>query len=333
MTEAVEKISEEARDVRELRAYVGDLLTIARIPLSRIATESGVPLQRLNAWINGTGGESVVAQLFAWKAEIDEASADPGGFVMTPTAERIIRAFDRARESRGGVAHAGGEETQERGIALVYGASGTGKSRAAEWYLKRAGQPRPLGLWPVVLVRCTGSEGNREALHANILASMEGATFYPQRHEKKIDTIRSRVPDGGLIIFDEAQLLSRRRLDELRYFPDQCGIAIALIGNLTGYKELVDAKIGQIMSRVGGSRVVVDLPTEGDVDALLAAWEIKGAKLRETAVMIGVQDGGLRLLANTARAARQFAKVKGKAIDAEIFMAGAISAGAWGTLL
>ena len=332
MTEAIEKISEEAMDVRELRAYIGDLLTIARIPLSRIATESGASLQRVKAWVDGTGGESAIAPLLAWKAEIDEAGIDAGGCVMTPTAERIIRAFDRARESRGGVAHAGDEETQERGIALIYGASGVGKSKAAEWYLKRIGQPRPLGEWPVVLVRCTGSDINREALHANILASMPGAALYPQRHERKIDTIRSRVPDGGLIIFDEAQLLSRRRLDELRYFPDQCGIAIALMGNLTGYKELVDAKIGQIMSRVGGSRVVVDLPTEGDVDALLAAWEIKGAKLRETAVMIGVQDGGLRLLANTARAARQFAKVKGKAVDAEIFIAGAISAGAWGAL-
>ena len=149
---------------------------------------------------------------------------------------------------------------------------------------------------------------------------------------KKIDTIRSRVPEGGLIIFDEAHLLSRRRLDELRYFPDQCSIALAFMGNLTGYKELVDAKIGQIMSRVGGSRVVVDLPTEGDVDALLNAWEIRGRKVREMAIMIGVQDGGLRLLANTARVARQFAKVKGKAIDEDIFKAAAVACGAWGGL-
>ena len=271
MTEAIERISEEAREVRELRAYIDDLLTIARIPLSRIATESGASLQRVKAWVDGTGGESATAPLLAWKAEIDEAGADSGDFVMTPTAERIIRAFDRARESKGGVAHPDNEETQERGIALVYGASGVGKSKTAEWYLKRAGKPRPLGAWPVVMVRCTGNEGTREALHANILASMEGAEFYPQKYEKKIDTIRSRIPDGGLVIFDEAQLLSLRRLDELRYLPDQCGIAIALMGNLTGYKELVDAKIGQIMSRVGGSRVKIDLPAEGDVDALLDA--------------------------------------------------------------
>lgn len=332
MTEAIEKISDEARDVRELRAYVDDLLTIAKIPLSRIATESGAALQRVKAWVDGTGGESAIAPLLAWKAEIDEASAHAGGFVMTPTAERIIKAFDRARESRGGVAHADDEETQERGIALIYGASGVGKSKAAEWYLEQAGKPRPLGLWPVVLVHCTGNEGTREALHANVLASMDGANFYPQKYEKKIDTIRSRIPDGGLIIFDEAHLLSRRRLDELRYFPDKCGIALAFMGNLTGYKELVDAKIGQIMRRVRGARVVVDLPTEGDVDALLSAWGIRGRAVREKALMIGVQDGGLALLDDTVRVARQYAKVKGKAIDDEIFTHAAISVGAWGEL-
>ncbi len=332
MAETIEKISEDAWEVRELRGYVDDLLTVAKIPLSRIATESGASLQRLKAWVDGTGGESAIAPLLAWKAEIAAASAHAGGFVMTPTAERIIKAFDRARESRGGVANLGGEETQQRGIALIYGASGVGKSETAKWYLESAGNPRPLGEWPVVLVRCTGGEGTRDSLHANILASMDGATFYPQKYEKKIDTIRSRIPDGGLIIFDEAHLLSRRRLDELRYFPDQCGIALAFMGNLTGYKELVDAKIGQIMRRVRGARVVVDLPTEGDVDALLSAWGIRGRAVRETAIMIGVQDGGLALLTDTVSIARKFAKVKGKAIDADIFKAAAVSAGAWGEL-
>lgn len=333
MTEATQKISQEATEVRELRAYIDDLLTIARIPLSRIATECGASLQRVKAFVDGTGGESAIAPLLAWKAEGDEAgSGNASEFVMTPTTERIIRAFDRAREARGGVAHADGEETQERGIALVYGASGVGKTKAAEWYVGRELQMRPLGEWPVVLVRCTGSERNREGLLSSILASMTGAVFYPQKHEKKIDTIRSRMPAGGLIIFDEAQLLSHRRLDELRYFPDRCDIAIALMGNLTGYKELVDAKIAQIMSRVGGSRVVVDLPSEGDVDALLATWGFRGREIRELAVMIGLQDGGLRLLANTAVFARKFSRIAGNPVDEEMFRAAAVAAGAWGDL-
>lgn len=331
MTEAIEKTRLDTTDVRELQAYIDNLLTIARVSPAKIAVEAGVPLQRLKAWISGTGGDSAIPLLLAWKAEIELAGADSGGFVMTPTALRIILAFDRARESRGGVANVTGEATHERGMALIYGASGTGKSLAAQWYLKKNGGQRSMGEWPVVVVRCTGGENSREALYSAILSSMDGAIFYPQKHEKKIDTIRSRIPEGGIIIFDEAQLLSLRRLDELRYFPDECGIAIALMGNLTGYKELVDAKIGQIKSRtVRATRVVIDLPTEEDVDALLESWNFRGRKLREIAVMIGVQDGGLRLLAATASIARQFAKVKGKEVDADIFMAAAISAGAWG---
>lgn len=332
MNEAIEKSSEEAMDVLELRAYIDDLLTIAKIPLSRIATESGTRLDRLKAWVNGTGGESTVAALLAWKAEVDEAGGDGSNFVMTPTSERIIKAFNQARESRGGVAHVDRNETKERGIALIYGASGVGKTKTAERYLKQAGEPRPLGEWPVVLVRCTGSEGTRDLLHAKILESMQGASFYPERHEKRIDTIRSRVPDGGLIIFDEAHLLSSRRLDELRYFPDKCGIAIAFMGNLTGYKELVDKRIGQIMSRVGGRRVVVDLPTEGDVDALLDNWNLRGRPIREIAIMIGVQDGGLHMLSETYRFALKYAKAYGKAIDEKIFQAAAVASGAWGDL-
>ena len=328
MTQAIEIARSDVAEMRELRSYIDDLLTIARIQPAKIAVEAGVPLQRLKAWINGTGGESAIPQLLAWKAEIESTSADSGDFVMTPTVQRIVSAFDRSRVSRGGVAHLDGEVTQERGIALIYGASGAGKSMAAQWYLKQ-NDKRAMGEWPVVVVRCTGGENSREALHSAILSSMENAIFYPQKHEKKIDTIRSRIPDGGIIIFDEAQLLSLRRLDELRYLPDKCGIAIAFMGNLTGYKELVDAKIGQIMRRVGGLRVLIDLPTEGDVDALLENWKFRGRKLRDIAVMIGVQDGGLGLLSSTASIARQFAKAKGKEVDAEIFQAAAVSAGAW----
>jgi hypothetical protein len=288
-------------------------------------------LQRLNAWINGTGGENVIPTLLAWKTEVEvTATALARGFVMTPTVQRIINAFDRARLSQGKVAHVGGESTEERGVALVYGASSVGKTGAAEWYEAQHQATREIGTWPVVVVRCTGLERDAASIHAAILDNIGNAKYYKLLHEKKIDTIRSRVPQGGIIIFDEAQLLAPRRLDELRYFPDQCGIAIALMGNLTGYKELVDAKIAQIMSRVGGARVIVDLPTEGDVDALLEAREISGRKVREIALVIGIQDGGLRMLDRTITAAKMLANAKGAPIEADLFLAAAVSVGAWG---
>ena len=82
--------------------------------------------------------------------------------------------------------------------------------------------------------------------------------------------------------------------------------------------------------RVGGARVIADKPTEGDVDALLEAWGLAGRKLRELAVMIGTQDGGLRFLGATVQAARVYAKASGREIDERTFKAAAVSVGAWG---
>ncbi|MDR2188890.1 MAG: AAA family ATPase [Azonexus sp.] len=309
-------------DDRQLRAYIDDLLAAA-MPPSRIAIEAGVSLQGFKAWLNEAGGGDVAPALLAWKAAIERAAEHAGGFVKTPTAQKIIRAFDRARQAQGG--------TAQRGIALIYGASGVGKSETAAWYQGQHQETRAFGQWPVALVRCTGLERDAAAIHTAILNSMAGEFFhYRQTHEKKIDAIVARLSHGGIIIFDEAQLLSHRRLDELRLFPDQHGVAIALMGNLSGYKELVDAKIAQIMSRVVGARVVVDAPSEGDVDALLDAWEIRGRKERALAVLIGTQDGGLRLLSSAVSAARLLAQAKGAAIDADLLQAAAASVGAWG---
>jgi len=330
MNEALEITPLEASEVRQLRAYIEDLLA-AKIQPSRIAVESGVPLQRLKAWINRTGGENIVPALLTWKAEVENAtSAQAGGFFMSPTAEQIIKAFDRARLPQGRVSNGHRDSSGTRGIALIYGASGVGKTEAAEWYKSQHALTREIGKWPVVVVRCTGQERSLGAIQSAIVDSIGNDVYYNLPHEKKIDTILSRVPDGGIIIFDEAQLLPLRRLDELRYFPDKCGIAIALMGNLTGYKELVDAKIGQIMSRLGGVRVVVDLPTEGDVDAMLEAREIRGRKIREIALVIGLQDGGLRLLDRTITTAKLLANAKGVPVDHELVLAAAVAVGAWG---
>lgn len=319
----------DATEARIIRAYVDDLMT-AGINPARIAVEANVSAQRLKAWLNGTGGENILPALAAWKSESESAASLNSGFVHTPTAERIIRAFDRARQGKGGVARRGDEVIQQRGIALIYGAAGAGKSETAEWYQAQQNTHRQLGIWPVVMVRCTGGERNQSLLLSSIIAGMNEGGLYRQTHESKLETIVGHVPAGGMIIFDEAQLLPLRRMDELRFFPDRCGIAIAFMGNMAGYKELVDAKIGQITSRVGGSLVVIDAPSEGDVDALLDAWEIRGRDVREVAQMIGAHDGGLRKLAEVAGTARVFAQAKGKPIDIKIFKAAAVATGNWG---
>lgn len=330
MIESVQESVLDATEARQIRAYVDNLI-LANIKPPRIAVESGVPIARLKSWLAGSDdGGDILPTLAAWKAEDEQAAALNSGFVMTPTAKRIIQAFDCARQSKGGVSHMGGERSEQRGIALVYGASGAGKSETAAWYMTQNNAKRTMGIWPVVVVRCTGAERTIVMVQDAIIASLKEAGYYLQSHEKKLETIINHVSEGGIIIFDEAQLLPARRMDELRYFPDRCGIAIAFMGNLSGYTDFVNAKMAQITSRVGGDRVVIQTPCEGDVDALLDAWEIRGREVRTMAVMIGTQDGGLRLLVETVRAAKIYAKAAGRAIDIGFFKAGAVAVGAWG---
>lgn len=321
----------ETSKVFGLRTYVEDLIG-ASININRIAVESGVSSSRLKLWLAGKDDPDIIPGLVRWKDEIEEASVLDSDFVLIPTSQGIIKSLDRARQPKGGTHRTKGKEVQRRGICLIYGASGTTKTTTIEWYQSQENGLRQMGTWPVVIVRCTGEEKRLSDVFAAILSAMEEAGFYRQHHENRFAAIIEHIPEGGIIIFDEAQLLPLRRMDELRTFPDCYGIAVAFVGNLTGYKYLFDAKIGQISSRVGGSCVVIEKPSEGDVDALLDAWKIGGKKVRQLALMIGMQDGGLRLLSATAKTARAFSNAKGIPIDETLFKSAAFREGAWGSM-
>jgi DNA transposition AAA+ family ATPase len=120
-------------------------------------------------------------------------------------------------------------------------------------------------------------------------------------------------------------------IESLIPFPDEYGIALALIGNTKGYKSLMDAKTMQINSRIGGALVFVEIPGEEDVDAILAAEGISGRLAREMCQVIGRQEGGLRTLYETIREARKLQKAAGAArLDERLLKLGAHNAGHWG---
>src|SRR5687768_9138123 len=98
----------------------------AGIRVSRMAVESSVTRDVLEAWIKGKRAKEATVALSAWLTGIDEDIAErDGDFFMSPSAERFLRAFEHAREPKGSDGH--------RGIAMIYGASGTGKSVTAKW--------------------------------------------------------------------------------------------------------------------------------------------------------------------------------------------------------
>jgi DNA transposition AAA+ family ATPase len=290
------------------------------ISLDTIAVQSGIPKKELsNTLFSGQANADTRAALVAWKEEVGKAAENmEEKTVETPTMRKIIRAFEDARHPIG---HA------DKGIALVFGASGTGKTEAARQYVRQ--NPKDRYVWPVVSVRCTGNEKTFGTLLSAIVDALrrDGLSEYAVQGHRTISVIRENVSRDGLIIFDEAHLLYPRRMDELRCFPDEFGIALAFIGNLTGYQKVLDAKIAQLTSRAIGTRVLIGLPTKEDIAALLDNWGMCGRAIRETAYKIGEQEGGLRALSRTVAIARRMAASVHTTIDSEIFEAAALQCG------
>lgn len=298
-----------------IAARLADMLK-AGVKLSRIAIESNVSKDKLEAWIEGDRPGEVTKDLSNWFIEIDEEIDERNGdFFITPTAEIILRAFEHAREPRG--------RDRQRGIAMIYGAAGTGKSATAKWVTR-------MDCDNVFYVQVDGERRTWVGLLSGIAESI-GYGGHPAVGEKLGEFITRKIPRGGLMIFDHAQLLQNRIMEQLLIFPDQFEIALAFIGNVQGYRKFVNAKIAQINSRVRGAIVFVEMPSEEDIDAMLGARGISGRKEREFCLMIGRQDGGLRYLDAAILEAQKIAYVSGvQKVDLKLLKLGAANAGCWG---
>lgn len=281
-----------------------------------MAIEAKLELNALEGWLNGQRDKVVTKALSDWLTVIDdEIAALEGEFVMTPISARIVKAIEQARTPKGKDGH--------RGVALIYGASGAGKSETAKWMTRMDEN--------VIHVQANGERRKYVSLLQAIAEDKVGYGGHPAVGEKMSDYIIRHFPPGSVLIFDHAQLISLSVMEQLLVFPDEHGIALAFIGNTQGYNTLINAKIAQITSRVAGAHIVVGIPTEEDIDPLLEAWGIAGRQERKFCIMIGSQDGGLRYLASTVREARLLAFATGaQTLDVRLLKLGAVNAGCWG---
>lgn len=288
----------------------------AGIKTLAMANEARLEVNTLERWISGQREKEVTKALSDWIMSIDdEITALEGEFVLTPSAARFVKAFEQARAPRG--------KDGRRGIALIYGASGAGKTETAKWAARMDEN--------VIYVQ---ADGERKTFVSLLGAVVEGKTGYgghPAVGEKMRDSIIRNFQPGSLLIFDQAQLIRLTVMEQLIIFPDEYGIALAFIGNAKGYKALMDAKMAQITSRIAGAHIFVEIPGEEDIDALLEAWGVAGRQERKFCMMIGKQDGGLRYLDATVREARKLAHAAGsQRLDARLLKLGAVNAGCWG---
>ncbi len=263
----------------------------------------------LSAWVGNTYtgncerlAEGVIAyrERMAKIAEIDLTAAEPPAFFETPTTRRIKAVLQIAQRGR---------------MVLIGGAPGTSKSEAIMDY--RASDPNCV--WIVTM--SPTSSGVNTMLQALLKALGEkdlGGTPFKLR-----GLVQTRIANtSGLIIFDEAQFLSEKALEEIRAIFDYCkgigGIGIALVGNDDVMLRLeqsarVDA-FARIKSRIA-QQFLIRKPSEADTLALCDAWGVTDKKQREYLCGIAGRAGGLRNCTQVLETASMLAAGKAMIID------------------
>lgn len=274
----------------DLLGYVSSELATGR-PQVSLAREIGVSGTTLSQWLRGKyrgDNDAVRSKVEAWRSNRTTGAAfRPAagpGWISTPSGDAIRRALDFARSGPS--------------IAAVYGGAGVGKTTAIRHYAQQ--DPN---VWRVTV---SPSSGSLLATLEEVAAVLE-LKGLPNRPSTVARAITTRI-DGtrGLLVIDEAQHLSLQSLEEIRSIHDASGIGLVLCGNDQVYSKLTGgsrrATFAQLFSRIG-HRLRLDSPTEGDVDAVLAAWQIEGSKEFEFSRQIANLPGGLRGLMNTLKSA------------------------------
>ncbi|GHU31580.1 hypothetical protein FACS189497_12520 [Betaproteobacteria bacterium] len=211
--------------------------------------------------------------------------------------------------------------TAEELVALVYGGSGISKTETARRYQRMEKEKVKNSLpFPVVFVSCTGRELSIRNIYSAVFRAIRVEEMRYNKWGDLEQTIHDRIGRGGIVIFDEAQSLPFRRMDDIRKdFCDCMGVAVAFMGNITGYENLIAARLTQITQRATASTVIVDHPTEEDVDVVLEAWGIKNKGIRARALSIGTGEGGLRVMSEVFALACSIARAKEAALTLDDF--------------
>jgi DNA transposition AAA+ family ATPase len=122
---------------------------------------------------------------------------------------------------------------------------------------------------------------------------------------------RVRALANPLLIFDEAQHLTVRAIEEIRGWYDLTGVGICLLGNKSLLQQLEGGNrsdaFAQIFSRVS-LRLVKLRPLAADVDALLEAWRVDDEKVAAEVHRIAQLPGALRSATWTLELAHMLAQ-------------------------
>lgn len=270
-------------DIDEMRAWMLAHKAQLGFGWEPLGKRVGIAAGTLGPWCQGKyqGDNQRVAndvyryrQLLTSQAQVEVDAPTIPGFVMTPTARKIMSMLTWAH--RGKI------------VANAMG-PGTGKTMTIGHY-----RDSITHCFVATMRPSTAGVNNMQIEVLRALGEPE-AKGTPQALSRRIcDKVRAMQ---ALIVFDEAQHLSEKAIEEIRSWHDETGVGIALLGNheVIGRLEGGNRKAAyaQLYSRVS-MRHEQMLPTEIDARVLADEWGIAADDQLKFLISVALRPGGLR---------------------------------------
>lgn len=296
----------------DLRERVRAEIASAGLSQAQASKEAGIEStggSKLNQWLQGKyagDNEKIEQQLTRWLESRKESAMQraemPSApeWVKTPTAEKIFSTLAYARMAKVSV--------------CVFGGAGIGKTSTCEAFATQ--HPN------VFIVTASPSAASYPACLRRI-ATAVGLRGFSHRTADLEDEVIARLKGTqGLLILDEAQLLSTEALWGIKNIFDVAKIGVAYVGseqvysNLAGRRSELNAPLFRRISK----KQALKQPSRDDVSVILSAWGLPvdgsiGRNAVDYCAKIAAKPGALGMVTETLRLASMLALGAGAGLD------------------
>jgi len=298
---------QEPDDVGKTRQDVNAMMLRLGISRAELAKRADIPASTVSQWLDGkyAGRDDKIAErMRKWllsETEYEEqlqpqtAGLVEPSYIETPTSAQVTKVLTYAQAMPE--------------MVLVTLGSGMGKSYTA----KNFARTRP----NVCMVTMRPKTDNVHTMLAEIGKTLGISDRNPAGIDRSIGAKLQRNGRKTLLIVDEAQQLVDRAVDQLRWFLDEYGCGIALLGNEEVYSRYgvgtPKEGYGQIHRRIG-LRIRELTPRPEDIAAYIAAWGITAPDQVAVLTRIGRKPGALGQVEKTIKLASILAAGEGRPI-------------------
>lgn len=286
----------------EARAELVAHATARKLTRSEIHRASTIPMSTLTQWIDGTYPGSytnTTERVRRFLQTVTDARSQAvsalvaPSFVETPSSRELTDTLIYAQTSPE--------------LVVITMEAGMGKTITCRAYEEDRSS--------VYLVTMRPTTGGVHAMLQELAQALDVTERNPARLDRSIGDRLKRNGRHTLLIVDEAQNLADKAVDQLRFFLDQYGCGIALVGNLDVFTRFgkADPKAGhgQLHRRIG-KRLQRLAPLEADITTLLDAWKISDPDCRRLLSAIGHKPGTLGQIDKSIRLASMIAAGAGE---------------------